>query len=1068
MRIKINLDKDFERHLSYLKGKYGDKMAKLNGFADSQLDYTEFIDNFIDSDNLANATIDPNSNANQKDVRGLLDEMAKPHQKLLSYNKIFYEIKKKHGLEKAREWLELDYNGSLYLHDSSSATFYDYSYKGTESVFVSYRGKRYLTSFEQLYKLVDEPVVDLDRTGQAKCKYTDELFIWDDDLKWTKVSRVIKKPQYEQMYYIRTRGGKSQMVTGNHPVITTEGDVDARNLTKEHKLIHLPELLIGGPDEGSTEDTVWALEHCSVERERFFRAMPAIADHYQRDGQVAYYGTSNPVQNRITMDYDMGWLIGFAVANGYVAANNIRFTKHREDMIERIIEVCEKHRLIYSYNDSAVGTRLLFIKSHVFVDVVQNLLIDSFTGGKVALSNKIFNYGEDFVAGVYAGILDGRAFPSQNNDFLIVKSKSRTFINQIAFLARYHGGIAEEQPIVELGKTRKLAGVEITAPNTYELNIYLPAKEALDLGTTIADELVDSPEVYQAAVERSKDATIVECIELMHDTDRFVYDVTTETGHFACNGLLSHNCYNYDLTRLATDGLYFLPATNSSPARHLTTFMAHLREFIVFVSNRSAGACALANFFVWVYYYWSKDVEAGYFIKGPEYYLKQCFQQFIYEVNQIHTRIVQSAYTNLVIMDRNYIEELFGGIEYPDGRFVIDHIEDIIAIQKMYLEKTAQIRSEQALTFPVLTYSLLYQNGKFVDEEFARWCSDHNTQWYDSNFYIGDSVTTLASCCRMTNDFGKLQERERKAGDRAQQFQSSIGGALVEIGSFKVSTINLAAIAYESGGDVSKFFEILKHRIGLNMELLDCMRSIYIRNEEKRLLPTYSYGLKDINKQTGTNGVTAMNEAVEIMGLVKYDELSNEYYTDEGLQFAIDIMDTINELQAEFSATREYDISCEVIPGESANAKLAEKDNIRFDKSMKIYSNQWLGLNKKGTINERIRLSAELDKKAGGGQILHISLEGSFPNKDIAWEMLNYIASQGVIYFAFNPKLYTCKHNHTFMPPQKICPTCGEGVDQEVTRIVGYLVPTKSFSRPRLEEYKDRRWYTFGDDQYLR
>ena len=59
-------------------------------------------------------------------------------------------------------------------------------------------------------------------------------------------------------------------------------------------------------------------------------------------------------------------------------------------------------------------------------------------------------------------------------------------------------------------------------------------------------------------------------------------------------------------------------------------------------------------------------------------------------------------------------------------------------------------------TFPVITYSLLYQNGKFMDEDFARWCSDHNTEWCDANFFVSEDVTSLSSCCRLINNFSKL------------------------------------------------------------------------------------------------------------------------------------------------------------------------------------------------------------------------------------------------------------------------------------------------------------------------
>ena len=512
-------------------------------------------------------------------------------------------------------------------------------------------------------------------------------------------------------------------------------------------------------------------------------------------------------------------------------------------------------------------------------------------------------------------------------------------------------------------------------------------------------------------------------------------------------------CYAYELKGLAEKGLYFLPKSNTEPPKHLTTFMAHLREFIVWVSNRTAGACALPSFFIYTWYFWNKDIQSGYYLVDPEYYRKQMFQQFIFEVNQIHGRIVQSPYTNLIIMDRNYITEIFGDREFPDGTLVIDHIEDIIEHQKVFMQTEAEIRKEVFHTFPVYTYSLLFQNGKFVDEEFARWCNKQNLEWYDSNFYVGDSVTNLASCCRMLNDVSKQK-----------QFQSSIGGSLVEIGSVKVSTINLMRIALESNGDTEKFIKILKDRVKLNMLALDRIRYIIHRNIEKGLLPNYKYGVINLEKQTTTNGLTAMYEAIEQMGMINTDEFGNVSYSDEGIEFASKIMDTVNQLQDE--ADFGYNVSLEIIPAESANIKLCKKDNIIYgDKGKFIYSNQWTSLMAKCSINERIKLASILDKKAGGGQILHIGLEGAQLTEEESWKLLNYIANSGVIYFAYNPKLSICEKSHTFFGD--VCPICGRPKYDEVSRIVGYLVPTASYSEGRKEEYENRRWYTIGDDTYL-
>ena len=134
-----------------------------------------------------------------------------------------------------------------------------------------------------------------------------------------------------------------------------------------------------------------------------------------------------------------------------------------------------------------------------------------------------------------------------------------------------------------------------------------------------------------------------------------------------------------------------------------------------------------------------------------------------------------------------------------------------------------------------------------------------------------------------------------------------------------------------------------------------------------------------------------------------------------------------------------------------------------FEKNEKfIYSNQWIPLSAKCTIKEKLRLSSILDKKCSGGAIAHINLEQNFPNKDVAWDMLNYIASQGVFYFAFNTRINECKHHHGFVGTD-ICPECGEGVYDTYQRIVGFLEPRRTYSKDRKREFDTRQWYAYAD-----
>ena len=174
-------------------------------------------------------------------------------------------------------------------------------------------------------------------------------------------------------------------------------------------------------------------------------------------------------------------------------------------------------------------------------------------------------------------------------------------------------------------------------------------------------------------------------------------------------------CYAYDLSRLATEGLFFLKNYNSQPPKHLTTFIDDVIEFISFMSNRSSGAVGIPNILVWTYYFWKKDCESGFIINNPDYYIRQSFQKLIYRLNQPFMRVDQSAFVNVSIFDREYYEALFGGLEFPDGTFAIDYVDEFIEHQKIFMEVVSKIRQENMFTFPVLTYSLLYKDGKFVD-----------------------------------------------------------------------------------------------------------------------------------------------------------------------------------------------------------------------------------------------------------------------------------------------------------------------------------------------------------------
>ena len=125
-------------------------------------------------------------------------------------------------------------------------------------------------------------------------------------------------------------------------------------------------------------------------------------------------------------------------------------------------------------------------------------------------------------------------------------------------------------------------------------------------------------------------------------------------------------------------------------------------------------------------------------------------------------------------------------------------------------------------------------------------------------------------------------------------------------------------------------------------------------------------------------------------------------------------------------------------------------------KDLPLYGNQFIPLGIKTTLQERVKIAAAFDSYCNGGSILHANIEAPFNNFEQAWDMVHYIADQGVTYFAFNTKIQACAKNHAFYGD--VCPICGGPVETEYTRIVGFYTPVRTYSKERKAEYKLRRW----------
>lgn len=150
---------------------------------------------------------------------------------------------------------------------------------------------------------------------------------------------------------------------------------------------------------------------------------------------------------------------------------------------------------------------------------------------------------------------------------------------------------------------------------------------------------------------------------------------------------------------------------------------------------------------------------------------------------------------------------------------------------------------------------------------------------------------------------------------------------------------------------------------------------------------------------------------------------------------------------------------------EQAAAKMQTADKYLYPEKvvedLPLYGNQWIPLGIKATIAERTKICAAFDSYCSGGSIEHINVDAPFSSFEQAWHMLNWVARQGVTYFAFNGKVSQCKNHHSFYGD--VCPHCKEPKYLEYTRVVGFYVPTITWSEQRQEEGKLREWMPLNE-----
>ena len=420
----------------------------------------------------------------------------------------------------------------------------------------------------------------------------------------------------------------------------------------------------------------------------------------------------------------------------------------------------------------------------------------------------------------------------------------------------------------------------------------------------------------------------------------------------------------------------------------------------------------------------------------------------------------------------------------------------------MYLDEVPEGQTRDDLA--TLIEEVLKQRIQGVKNEKGVWITpafpkiiyvlDEDNVTPDSKYW---ALTELAAKCtakRMVPDYisAKVMKEMKQGcvypcmGCRSfltvEDSQRNADGTHKFFGRFNqgVVTINLVDVACSSNGDMELFWKILEERLEL------CHRALRCRHE--RLLGTPS-DVAPILWQNGALARLKKGETIDKLLFNGYSTISLGYAglyemcvrmtgkshtTPEGKEFAIKVMQKLNDKCAEWKAAENISYSVYGTPMESTTYKFAKCLQKRFgiikgvtDKNY-ITNSYHVHVTEEIDAFSKLKFESEFQKLSPGGAISYVEVPNLQDNIEAVIEVMKFIYDN-IMYAELNTKSDYCEccgYNGEIQivsdeESGKLiweCPSCGNRNQDKMSvarRTCGYI-GTQFWNQGRTQEIKDR------------
>jgi anaerobic ribonucleoside-triphosphate reductase len=533
-------------------------------------------------------------------------------------------------------------------------------------------------------------------------------------------------------------------------------------------------------------------------------------------------------------------------------------------------------------------------------------------------------------------------------------------------------------------------------------------------------------------------------------------------------GTLGAYCVGWDLQDLLLLGFKGVSGKiESKPAKHFSTALMQIVNYLYTLQGEAAGAQALSNF---------DSLLAPFIAKDDLQYdnVKQEMQKFLFNMN-VPTRVgFQSPFTNITMdltVPSYLINEpaIIGG--NPTDNNYSEYTEEMDMINHAFAEIMHDGDAKgRPFTFPIPTYNITKDFNWNNDGLAPLW--DMTAKYgipYFSNFINSDMKPEDARsmCCRLRLDNRELQKRG-----------GGLFGANPKTGSIGVVTLNMPRLAYLAKDDTD-FFERLDKLMMLARQSLEIKRDLIENLTASGLHPYSRFYLSDVKNTFGeywknhfsTIGLIGMNDAL-------LNFMNKSIAEPEGKAFAEKVLDFMRTRILEYQGETGNIFNLEATPGEGTSYRLARLDKKHFP-DIRTYNQEIYAQNRGRDVQpyytnstqlpvgfttdvfEALDLQDSLQTKYTGGTVLHIFLGEEEPSPTATKNLVRKVAENYELpYYTITPTFSVCPDHGYIAGEHQLCPTCQAAqktTECEIySRVVGYIRPVNQWNKGKQQEFRDR------------